>query len=754
MTETAARLRASLAERYTIERELGAGGMATVYLAHDIRHDRDVALKVLKSDLAESLGRERFLREIRLAARLNHPHILSLHDSGDADGFLYFVMPLMQGQTLRDRMSEEGQLPVDVAVRLVQEIAEALDYAHRHDVVHRDIKPENILLHEGHALVADFGIGKAVVAAAASGATTLTQVGVTVGTPAYMSPEQAAGDEIDGRSDLFALGCVMYEMLTGEPAFTGPTVQAVIAKRFHFTPPSVSATRSAVPTGVSHTIERLLERDPAARMSSGALVVTALREQDAPAAQMARQTAQPAEQSVAVLPFANMSANVDDGYFADGITEEIINLLAQLKGLHVAARTSCFAFKGKDEDLRVVGEKLGVKHILEGSVRKAGSHVRITAQLINAADGYHIWSERYDHDLVDIFALQDDIANSIAKKLQLSLLDAPNRDVTRTGLRNVEAYELLLKGRVLLRQRGPATLDALACFQRAVALDPELVEAHALLADAYRLIWIYGMAPASETIPQARAAIACALALDSDDPQALSTLSNIASSYDLDVERCLALADRVLAREPLRVETLCERGFVVALRRDSSPESLAKAIHHIRTARGADPLNAWAAAIESMSLACIGNYEDAVREAQHAVALDPLAFTGRWALVWTLAVIGKDDEAITAATEALLMSGRHPRILADVAAIHARRGETRAALEILEELRGRAAAGFVEHSVLGAVAASSGLMAEARALVARGIAEHEVFWQFAKSPAWAPFRADSEGAAMLHALGF
>ncbi|HXF25035.1 MAG TPA: protein kinase [Gemmatimonadaceae bacterium] len=755
MTEPAARLSASLADRYVIERELGAGGMATVYLAHDIRHDRDVALKVLRSDLAESLGRERFLREIRLAARLNHPHILSLHDSGDADGFLYFVMPLMQGQTLRDRMREEGQLPVDVAVRLGQEIAEALDYAHRHDVVHRDIKPENILLHEGHALVADFGIGKAVVAAAASGATTLTQVGVTVGTPAYMSPEQAAGDEIDGRSDLFALGCVMYEMLTGNAAFTGPTVQAVIAKRFHFTPPSVSATRSAVPTGVSRTIERLLERDPAARISSGALVVTALREQDTPApARIARQTAQPAGKSVAVLPFANMSANVDDGYFADGITEEIINLLAQLKGLHVAARTSCFAFKGKDEDLRVVGEKLGVQHILEGSVRKAGSHVRITAQLINAADGYHIWSERYDHDLVDIFALQDDIANSIATKLQLSLLDAPTRDVARTGVRNVEAYELLLKGRVLLRQRGPAIIDALACFQRAVALDPELVEAHALLADAYRLIWIYGMAPASDTVPQARAAIACALALDSDDPQALSTLSNIASSYDVDVERCLALADRVLARAPLRVETLCERGFVVALRGSSSPESLAKALHHIRTARSADPLNAWAAAIESMSLACIGNYEDAVREAQHAVTLDPLAFTGRWALVWTLAVIGKDDEAIAAATDALLMSGRHPRILADVAAIHARRGETRAALEILEELRSRSASGFVEHSVLGAVAASSGLMTEARALVARGIAEHEVFWQFAKSPAWAPFRADAEGAAMLHAHSF
>jgi serine/threonine-protein kinase len=749
--DTVARLSASLSGRYTIERELGAGGMATVYLAHDLRHDRDIALKVLRPDLAESLGRERFLREIRLAARLNHPHILPLHDSGEADGFLFFVMPMMQGQTLRDRMREEGQLPVDVAVRLVQEVAEALDYAHRHDVVHRDIKPENILLHEGHALVADFGIGKAIIAAAVSGVTTLTQVGVTVGTPAYMSPEQAAGDAIDDRTDLFALGCVLYEMLTGEAALTGPTIQAVIAKRFHYSPPSVSSVRSAVPAGVSRTIERLLERDPAARLSSGALVVAALREHDT---SVPAQTLRRAEQSVAVLPFANMSASTKDDYFADGITEEIINLLAQLRGLPVAARTSCFAFKGKDEDLRVVGEKLGVQHVLEGSVRKAGSHVRITAQLISAADGYHIWSERYDRDLVDIFALQDDIANSIAMKLKLSLLDAPDRSATRAGPRNVEAYELLLKGRVLLRQRGLATLDALACFQRAVALDPELVEAHALLADAHRLIWIYGMAPASLTVPQARAAIARALALDAEDPQALSTLSNIASSYDVDMDGCIALADRVLAREPLRVETLCERGFVVALRSNSSPESLAEALHHIRTARRADPLNAWAAAIESLSLSCVEDYEHAAREARYAVALDPLAFTGRWALVWSLAAIGRDEEAIQAATETLAISGRHPRILSDVAAIHARRGDMHAVQEILEELRDRATAGFIEQSVLGAVSASAGLLVEARALVARGIEEHEVFWQFAKSPAWAPFRADSEGAAMLHALAF
>ena len=222
----------ALLDRYAVVRELGTGGMATVYLARDLRHEREVALKVLHPDLTESLGRDRFTREIHLAARLTHPHILPLYDSRAVGGFLFFVMPVMQGQTLRERLMQEGPLPVEASVRIAEEIADALDYAHRHDVVHRDIKPENILLHEGHAVVADFGIGKAVVAAAGTQVSALTQVGITVGTPAYMSPEQAAGESVDGRSDLFSLGCVFYEMLTGEPAFTGSTVQAIIARRF------------------------------------------------------------------------------------------------------------------------------------------------------------------------------------------------------------------------------------------------------------------------------------------------------------------------------------------------------------------------------------------------------------------------------------------------------------------------------------------------------------------------------------------
>ncbi|MGH7694397.1 MAG: serine/threonine-protein kinase, partial [Gemmatimonadaceae bacterium] len=261
---------------YEIVDTLGAGGMATVYLARDLRHDRDVAVKVLHTEVAESLARDRFLREIRLAARLNHPHILPLYDSGEAEGLLYFVMPVMQGQTVRARLDAEGQLPIELALQIAVEVADALDHAHRNDVIHRDIKPENILLHEGHAIVADFGIGKAI-AAAASEASTLTQIGVTVGTPAYMSPEQATGDAIDGRSDFFSLGCVLYEMLTGQTPFTGGSLQAVIASRLVQTPREVIDVRSSVPVSLNRTVARLLAKSPNERPATGALVIAALR---------------------------------------------------------------------------------------------------------------------------------------------------------------------------------------------------------------------------------------------------------------------------------------------------------------------------------------------------------------------------------------------------------------------------------------------------------------------------------------------
>jgi serine/threonine-protein kinase len=460
-----------------------------------------------------------------------------------------------------------------------------------------------------------------------------------------------------------------------------------------------------------------------------------------------------------VLPFANMSTNPEDEYFGDGMAEEIINALTQVAGLRVAARTSSFMFKGKSHDLRAVGEKLNVGTVLEGSVRRAGNRVRITAQLVNVTDGYHLWSERYDRELVDVFALQDEIANAIAGKLQLSLLTLPDREGRegregRAGPRNLRAYELLLEGRVLLWQRGRAILDALPCFEQAVVLDPMLTEAHALLGDAHRLKWIYGIAPAKDTIPRAREALDRALAIDPGNAQALSTLANLAAGYDNDIEAAVQLSDRVLARDPSNVQALCEKALVVSLRSDQSPQRYAQALQHLRAARAVDPLNAWAAALHSWSLACVGLYDAAVEEARHAVVLDPHAFTGRWALVGMLSELRRDDEAMAVALETLPMSGRNPRILADMVAIHVRRGETSAARAILDELRTRASTGFVESSVLGAVTATMGLMDEACTLVARGIAEREPYWQWAKCPAWASFRADPEGAAILSAVGY
>ncbi|MDH3497960.1 MAG: serine/threonine-protein kinase [Gemmatimonadota bacterium] len=362
------RLERGLAGRYTIERELGQGGMATVFLATDVRHDRPVAVKVLRPEISADIGADRFLREIKLAAGLTHPHILPVHDSGEADGLLFYVMPNMEGRSLRERLDAERQLPLEEALHITREVAAALDYAHRHQVVHRDIKPENILLHEGAAMVADFGIGKAL-----SGGASVTQTGMTLGTPTYMSPEQASGEgDIDGRSDLYSLACVLYEMLTGEPPFTGPTAQAVIAKRFVSPIPKVGVTRD-VPPALETAVTRALARTPVDRYPSAAEFAEALR---VVTRSMTGPHRTPPESpkgatgrtSIAVLPLTNRSADPENEYFSDGMTEEIINVLGKVPGIQVASCTSSFAFKGKDVDIRQVGEKLGV-----GTVRGSRS---------------------------------------------------------------------------------------------------------------------------------------------------------------------------------------------------------------------------------------------------------------------------------------------------------------------------------------------------------------------------------------------
>ncbi len=505
MPDDSMTLPTSIAGNYEIEREIGRGGMAVVYKAHDARHNRTVALKALNQDVAAALGKERFLFEIHTAARLNHPHIVALYDSGEFDGHLYYVMPFIEGPTLRDYITRRGRLPADEALKLAAQIAGALDYAHRLDIVHRDIKPENVMIHEGEALVTDFGIAKALSSA---GSATLTHTGIALGTPAYMSPEQAAGQrDLDGRSDQYSFACVVYEMLSGEPPFAADSAQALIAKRFTHKPVSVRTTVPSISDTVASAISRALSLEAGDRFHSMSEFGTALSAKQ-------KSSSESAKPSVAVLPFSNMSADPENEFFSDGVTEEIIIALSKIEALEVVSRRSAFAYKGKDRDMRDIGRELGVRHLLAGSVRRSGSRLRVSAELVDVETGYHLWSERFDREMADIFAIQDEIAHNIVTALRVVLTEKEQAAVKTPRTRSVRAYEYYLRGRQQFNQFGPAACKAAEdSFRRAIGLDPEYALAYAGLAAVSAFQHLYFTAN-NETVEQADAASRKAVEID------------------------------------------------------------------------------------------------------------------------------------------------------------------------------------------------------------------------------------------------
>jgi eukaryotic-like serine/threonine-protein kinase len=633
------RLATALADRYRIQAGadgrpplLGQGGMAAVYLAQDLKHDRQVAIKVLRDDLAESLGRSRFLREIRLAAALNHPHILPLYDSGEADGFLYFVMPVMTGQTLRDRLAAERALPVEDAVRIAMEVADALDYAHRHDVVHRDIKPENILLHEGHALVADFGIGKALVAATEASATA-TQIGVTVGTPAYMSPEQAAGGELDGRSDLFALGCVLYEMLTGEVAFTGPTVQAIIARRFVYSPPRVTEIRSSIPEVVSQTVEQLLAKAPGERPATGAQVVMALRTGEFAAAPPPRD-----DKSLAVLPFVNRSADAENEYFADGLTEELITDLARVRALRVISRTSSMQLKGTTKGIREVGRELGVRYVLEGSVRRAGNSLRITAQLIDALSDAQLWAEKYSGTMDDVFDVQERVSRAIVDALDVALSPAESRRLADRPIQNVRAFELYLQARQELRRYN---LDrGVQLLEQAIAVEGEIPALRALRGAACITRLRMGI-DRERALREAEAEGQALLQIAPDTAYGLALLAFVAYERG-EHPAAVRSAEAALALDPNDAEVLFYMG--VSYQAADQHQRLLETSARLQKA---DPLSSFTSLLAGIATWFSGRAAEGLPSMERALASDPDSAIIRWTLGYDYAIVGRLADAST-----------------------------------------------------------------------------------------------------------
>src|SRR6266704_2699567 len=520
---------AALADRYAIDRVLGRGGMATVYVAEDLRHSRQVAIKVLRPDVAAAIGAERFLREITIAARLTHPHVLPLIDSGRAAGSLYYVMPYVRGETLRQRLVREQRLPLKDTLAIARELGGALDYAHREGFVHRDVKPENVLLVDGHAVIADFGIARAICQA---GGEDVTEVGLAIGTPEYMSPEQAAGDrELDGRCDVYAFACVIYEMLAGAPPFSGASARAIVAKHLSEPPQPLRARRPDAPAAVEQALARALAKDPADRFASVAEFTTALEE--------TRPGAVPAivgkTRSIAVLPFVNASADPENEYLCDGVTDELINALTKVDGLRIASRTSAFALKGKPQDIRAIGALLGVSAVLEGTVRKSGDRLRITAQLSAADDGRNLWSERYDRTLDDVFAVQDEISRTIVSTLRTTFLADIADPTPQRYTHNLEAYSLYLKGRFCWNKRSQeGVLESISFFKQAIDHDPDYALAYSGLSDSYALQVDYRSVPVTEGYRLAREYALKALALDQSLPEAHTSLAWVLHVYDWD----------------------------------------------------------------------------------------------------------------------------------------------------------------------------------------------------------------------------
>jgi serine/threonine-protein kinase len=515
---------------YSIERELGRGGMATVYLARDLRHDRHVALKVLRPDLAAVLGAERFEQEIRLAARLQHPHILTVLDSGGSGTVLWFTMPYVDGESLSARLERERQLPIAEAVRLACEVADALDCAHSHGIVHRDIKPGNILLSgtpspgriasgQDHALVTDFGVARSLVDRPSD---RLTQTGMAVGTPAYMSPEQAAGERhIDARTDVYSLSCVLYEMLVGEPPYTGATAQAITAKQFSEPVPSARRLRDTVPPAVDAVIHRGLARAPADRFTSAkefgdslaaachpveknsgkrkpvfaalALLVIATfgllwRQAGSRQTPEANSAGIPSNR-LAVLPFTEFGGDSSQRYLADGLTEETISALSHIAGLRVIARTTMLKYRGSPKTVAEIGRELDVGSLLEGSVRISGDRLRVRVQLVDVRTQEPRWGQDYDRKISEAFALQNEVATRVAQELEVQPQPSEQHQLKKQATSNVEAYDAYLRGlfyRNAAEQGNAADADsAIRYFSRATGLDPTFALAHAALAGAY-----------------------------------------------------------------------------------------------------------------------------------------------------------------------------------------------------------------------------------------------------------------------------
>ena len=736
-------LRDAIADRYVLETQAGSGGMAFVYRARDVRHNRNVALKVLRPYLSASLGPDRFKREIDIAARLQHPNILPVFDSGEAAGSLYYVMPFIEGGSLRSHLVERGTLPIEEALRITCEVGDALAWAHKSGVMHRDIKPENILFSAGHALVADFGIARALVGSDNSEG--MTQPGFGLGTPEYMSPEQAFGEpNVDGRTDLYALACMFYEMLTGSPPFHGPATALLLQKTTRNAPPP----RVPLPLAahIEHTLLRALSRDPDDRFASVDDFIKSLSSASGEHAISTRLNPAP-PRSIAVLPFTNTGGDAQDEYFSEGLTEELIHALGATKNLRVLGRMTSFALRNRSlESLRKDGE-LNVDTVLQGSVRRGGDRIRILAHLVDASSGFEMWSERYDRKLTDVFEIQDEITRAIVDALRLELFAKPSAETPH----DLGAYERYLEARYHWNRRTVTGMQrSVKALREALTIDESFVAALAALAETHVTLALYGGEPPESAMRAARDAAKRALALQPELGEALSALACVRAFWDWDWKGATADFRRAIDSSPqypiahqwYAMHSLVPRGQFPLAQRE------------LTRAKELDPLSPAIAVSIGLTSFFARDY-DAAAETFEALLVRDAEFAPAHAFLGQVqAEQGKFFESAQHLHKALDLASESPEFLAAMGVSYSRAGDKQGAQRVLDRLAERGKAGYVSPVLFAQVHAAMGNTAQALDALdaARALRATDLVW-IGVRPVFDALRTEERFTELLDAIG-